>query len=115
MPRLSARGQEYLRQVQLAYEPLRANPSLLTSEADTMLLLLVGAYGFGWLYHTPYHGYASLHDPAWGAGGGLGGHGGAEGGWGGFGDGGHGGDGGFGGGGFGGGGGCGGGGGGGGG
>jgi uncharacterized protein (TIGR04222 family) len=62
VPRLSRRGQAYLQQLRLAYEPTRAQMGWATG--DDMLPLMVGLFGVGVLAGTPLDDYREMFPAA---------------------------------------------------
>lgn len=62
VPRLSTRGKEYLRQLQRAFEPLKAKIAEGTVAAhDTAYMLTVGLFGVSVLARTPYSEYQKMY------------------------------------------------------
>lgn len=62
VPRLSHRGQAYLQQLRLAYEPTRAQMSW--AGGDDMLPLMIGLFGLGVLAGTPLDDYRGMFPAA---------------------------------------------------
>jgi uncharacterized protein (TIGR04222 family) len=62
VPRLSRRGEAYLRQLRQAYEPTRAQMGLATG--DDMLPLMIGLFGLSVLSGSPFHEYDGIFPDA---------------------------------------------------